>query len=228
MRREIRRKYLIRRKKLSKTFKTVLLALLVSCLCLALVIAASYALFSESVTVNNHLVAGSLKVGLTRTDYKKYTLVDSGEFALVTDGTDVNLGNTDSQDFMLFEDLAAVPQSWSEVTLLISNGGDVAFDYGIRLLTEGTLTGASASLAQQIQVEVISGETSVKTFMLSEQPGDIALGSILAGAAAQTITVRATFVDEDTSENDGVTDNNSAQGGTVSFDVQVYAVQKTV
>ncbi len=58
----------------SRKTRVVLIAVIVAVLGLTLAVAGTYALFSDSATVNNHLSAGSLKIGLTRTKYDKHVL----------------------------------------------------------------------------------------------------------------------------------------------------------
>ena len=55
---------------MGKSIRAALLSAIIACLCLVLIIGGTYALFSDSVTVNNHLAAGKLKVGLKMVGYQ--------------------------------------------------------------------------------------------------------------------------------------------------------------
>ena len=67
---------------MGKSRRAALLSAIIACLCLVLIIGGTYALFSDSVTVNNHLAAGKLKVGLKMVGYQECVLGADG--SLVT------------------------------------------------------------------------------------------------------------------------------------------------
>ena len=202
---------------MSKKARTLLLSMVTACLCLALIVGATYALFSDTFTVNNHLQAGKLEVGLERIGYTTCTLGDDGTLTESEDPSVVDLIDDGST---LFQMDTIVPGSWYEAELRVSNNGDVAFDYGIRVLwnENADATALQLALAGQIQITVTQGDTQKAQFMLDEAE-DVDLSAIMAGAAAQTFTVKAEFVDSES--------NNEAQDAALDFDLQVYATQKT-
>ena len=65
---------------MEKRTKTMLFSALTLLVCTVLIVGGTFALFTDSVMVNNHLSAGNLEVGLYRTSYREYVLgTDVGE-----------------------------------------------------------------------------------------------------------------------------------------------------
>ncbi|MGN1099501.1 MAG: TasA family protein [Christensenellales bacterium] len=201
---------------MNKRVRTMLLSMIVVCLSLTLVIGGTYALFSDQVTVNNHLAAGSLDVGLQRISYQACEIGSNGMLSTGTaNTTTVDLTADNSS---LFSVDKAVPGSWYQADIRVSNNGDVAFDYGVRILWDSaSATPAQTTLAGQIRITVSVGSTQMAQFVLTDLE-DVDLGSILADGAAQVFTVKAEFVNSE--------ENNAAQQSSLDFDLQVYAVQK--
>lgn len=205
---------------MGKRMRTVLVSMLVVCLCLALVVGGTYALFSDSVNVKNHLSAGSLKVGLNLLSYETCTLDDDGMMKTTKTTMDppVDLVKDGSK---LFQMTKAVPGSWYKAELEIYNKGDVAFDYRVRMLwnTDGQAAPEQEKLAGQIQITITDATGKETAFMLDEA-SDVKLGRMTAKSEATTFTVKAEFVDTD--------NNNDVQEISLEFDLQVYAEQAVV
>lgn len=200
--------------------RTLLLSALTALLGVSVAVGASYALFTDQVTVNNHLSAGSLDVGLYRVEYKENVLVADGTIAESTpDTTRVDL--TQNADKLFVIDDLFVPTSWYETTVEVSNSGDVAFDYGVRILWKNDpANDKDQIIAKQIQITISVGDTQKEQFYLCYCADyDVVLGSMLKGDAAEQFTVKAEFVNCD--------DNNAAMQAEIEFDLQVYATQKT-
>lgn len=200
--------------------RTLLLSALTALLGVSVAVGASYALFTDQVTVNNHLSAGSLDVGLYRVEYKENVLVADGTMAESTpDTTRVDL--TQNADKLFVIDDLFVPTSWYETTIEVSNLGDVAFDYGVRILwKDDPANDKDQIIAEQIQITISVGDTQKEQFYLCDCANyDVVLGSMLKGDAATQFTVKAEFVNRD--------DNNAAMQAEIDFDLQVYATQKT-
>ena len=200
--------------------RTLLLSALTALLGVSVAVGASYALFTDQVTVNNHLSAGSLDVGLYRVEYKENVLVADGTMAESTpDTTRVDL--TQNADKLFVIDDLFVPTSWYETTVEVSNSGDVAFDYGVRILwKDDPANDKDQIIAKQIQITISVGDTQKEQFYLCNCADyDVVLGSMLKGDAAEQFTVKAEFVNRD--------DNNAAMQAEIEFDLQVYATQKT-
>lgn len=214
--------------------KILLISSSVIMLCVCIIAGMSYALFSDAVSVSNHLKAGNLKITLARTNLEYSTLNDDGELETHTDTTRLALTNTTTQDTNVFgldaDDLRIVPGSYFEATLEIANAGNTAFDYGVSIKLNGT----SNALAEQLKVTVTRpGSTQSESKMLSELAGGLSIstGSMKAGDSAQSFTVRVEFVDSadydrENPEADPM-NNNAAQDLTALFDLVVAAVQAT-
>lgn len=208
---------------MSKKSRTLLLSMVTACLCLVLIVVATYALFSDTVTVNNHLKAGKLEVGLERIGYTTCTLDDNGTLVVSPkDETKINLAEDAS---VLFEMDRVVPGCWYEAELEVSNNGDVAFDYGVKILwnESGTATELQLILASQIQITVTQGDKQTQ-FMLNAAKDVNFDEPLLAksehnATSSKTFTVRAEFVDDE--------ENNQVQDTDLYFDLQVYATQVT-
>ncbi len=204
--------------------KTLLLSMLTLCISTALVVGGTFALFTDNVTVNNHLQAGNLTVGLYRTAYTENALDDNGYLEKtvvqaqddVIDSNDLNLEN----ELWLFDIDNAVPQSYYEADIDVVNEGSVAFDYGMRIVLTN---GSDTALVDQIEITVTYGDEQTKSFILSEYAtNDVGLG-ILTTEQSGRFTVNAEFIDHGNALNNA---NNAAQNQTVEFYVQVYATQR--
>ncbi len=210
---------------MAKRTRVLLLSLVTVLLGVALVVGGTFALFSDEVTVNNHLSAGSLEVGLQRTSFTTHTIADNGLMEDVTDSTVVDLVASNDPVFNIVN---AVPTSYYAAKLEVSNRGDVAFDYGVRILwnTENNATDEQKLFAEQITITISDAYgTTLKEFALADcAENQVSLGSVLAKTndaqdyPTGSFIVKATFEDRE--------DNNGVQLITIDFDLQVYAVQK--
>ncbi len=208
---------------MEKRRKILLLSMLTLCICTALIVGGTYALFTDKANVSNHLQAGNLTVGLYRTAYTENTLNAEG-FLVRTevqaqnneiDGDDIDLRNPENE--WLCEVNNAVPQSYFEASLDVQNKGSVAFEYGARIVIE---EGADTALAEQIQITITYGDSQRKMFKLSEcSENDVDIG-VLTTSQSGRFDVKAEFINDDAV-------NNDAQNQSVKFYVQVYATQKT-
>ena len=213
---------------MGKKARVLLISMVTMCMSLALIVCATYALFTGQVDVNNHLAAGSLEVGFLWTGTDSYALNDKGVLEEKNDTfetpVDLTLDNSE-----LFNISGAVPGSSYTVNLQVSNKGSVAFEYGVRILWEVNTEDEvddelETLLAGQIEITVTCG-SETRTFLLSASAAnDVDLGVLYAGADANTVpsqdfSVTATFVDN--------ADNNKVQNISLNFDLQVYATQAT-
>ncbi len=204
--------------------KALLFSMITLCICTALTVGGTLALFSDRAEVNNHLSAGSLDVGLNRIAYTENALNAQGIMAKSTNNTRLDLTKSANQMFSIEK---AVPTSSYEATVEVSNLGSVAFDYGMRILWKpnSDTKDNDEVLANQLQITVTSSKIANSThsisFKLSEcEEHDIQLGYLLKGTGVDTFTVKAEFI------NDNAV-NNLAMSANLEFDVQVYATQKT-
>lgn len=185
----------------------------------ALVVAGTYSLFSDSISIDNHLQAGTLKAKLERTGLKMVTL-DPETGYLVEHSDDEIKDFTESSMlseniFGLEEDSLIVPAAFYEVTMKLSNDGSVAFDYTVNIV----LTSESNALAEQLKVTVDGDAENAK--YLSDGETILASGTLdkTEGSSFITVTIRIEFMNQK--------NNNDAQDLKVDFDLMVKAIQRT-
>lgn len=210
--------------------------LLISCsvilLCMTIIVGMTYSLFTDRVSIKNHLHAGRLDVALVRTDLEYSVLDADGYLKTVKVERDVDFseGNDENVFGIDAKDLKIVPGSYFDADMEIRNNGNVAFEYnvGIKLL------GDPNALAEQLRVTVTHPDGSTTEKMLSEMAGGIviATGSMSGSDARQEFGVKVEFVDDiiynqSVSDTDPLMDNDEAQGKSAVFDLIVTAIQAT-
>ncbi len=205
---------------MKKSKMSVLLASsVIILLCVTMLIAGTYALWSDSVSVDNHLTAGSLDVKLERINLNK-TILDSQTGYLITNSSDTVVDFTDSntQDDNVFdvsEGEKVVPGTSYEATMKISNNGDVAFEYDVII----KLTSVNNALAEQLKVYVDGVD---KGFLSEyENDGQVVIDSqtMAKNDNAKVFVVKIVF--------EHLATNNEAQNQEVMFDLLVNAIQIT-
>ena len=199
--------------------RRLLLSFTTLALALSLVAGATFALFSDSVTLENHLQAGSLDITLTRTNLVTETLNDSTGFIVRNeDSADVDFSAPNDKNlFNLTPSTFIVPGSTFNAELELANVSSVAFNYYVQIVYKG----GNQELANQLKVTaiVLGDETSAfikdGVFLGStERP----LGMLAKGGKI-TFNVIIEFEE--------LSNNNVAQGKNVQFDLIVHAVQAT-
>jgi hypothetical protein len=180
----------------------------------------TFALFTDSKRMSNHLRAGDLEVTLTRT-YLEYSVLDAnGKLAVTKNTQSVNFTNSTKENVFGVDakNLLIVPGSYFKAKMKVSNVGNVAFNYDVGI----QLAGKSNALAEQLQVTVTRADGSSVTARLSEMANGFTIqaGELIRGAGSQEFTVEVRFID-DTSIN------NAAQTQLSVFDLYVTAVQAT-
>lgn len=197
-------------------------------LCMTIIAGTTWALFTDTQTVSNHLQAGDLKITLARTELTKRTLNSDGK--LVTsapDKTRLDFSNpTDENVFGIVENEKIVPGTKYVAKMEISNKSDVAFGYWIEIkCTDAT---AGEHLAKQLKVTVNTGTDAtafVNDGLIVKGANDGYVGEILIGKSAE-FTVTVEFLDSFVVENN-IEANDLAQGENLSFDLVIHAVQAT-
>lgn len=189
-------------------------------LCMMIIAGMTFALFTDSKRMSNHLRAGDLEVTLTRT-YLEYSVLDAnGKLAVTKNTQSVNFTNSTKENVFGVDakDLFIVPGSYFKAKMKVSNVGNVAFNYDVGI----QLAGKSNALAEQLQVTVTRADGSSVTARLSEMANGFTIqaGELIRGAGSQEFTVEVRFID-DTSIN------NAAQTQLSVFDLYVTAVQAT-
>ena len=192
----------------SKLLRTLYVSLAVMATCAAMLVAATWALFTSTQEVNNHLQAGNMEVTLDMIE---------------KDGATVNVDLTEDAS-KIFDMTDALPGEFSTAKIVVGNNGDAPFVFDVKIINValGTDTTASTALMEQVEIAFYEadGTTLIKSFMLDEA-GDAAnvveFNTALYNSQSKTIVIKATFTLD--------ADNNTAQNGDVTFDVQVAATQ---
>lgn len=200
--------------------RTLLVACVMIMLCAAMIVGGTYALWSDNVTVENHLTSGTLQVKLERISLTK-TYLDDETGYLVTAGPDttiVDFTDTNTADDNVFgiEDEKVVPCSEYEAKLRLTNNGDVAFTYDVII----KLNTASNALAEQLKVYIDGEDKGTLDQYAVDGKAVISTQTMAKNDTAKEFTVKIQFIND----NDI---NNDAQNKEVKFDLLVNAVQKT-
>lgn len=206
-------------------FRTLFTACATILLSSAAVIGGTYALWSENVTVNTHLAAGTLKVKLERIGLTK-TYLDNDTGYLITPPTDHTIvdfsnGSTANENvFGIASGELVVPGASYSATMRLTNDGSVAFTYDITI----TLQSVSNELAEQLKVYVSEddGELADKGYLSSYATNGLAVlsqGTMAKNDNAKIFTVKIVFEHSD--------ENNAAQEQQAKFDLLIEANQKT-
>ena len=209
--------------------RTLLVSCAVILLCMTVIIGMTWALFTDTHTVKNHLKAGDLDITLERIGLEKYTLNESGYLTSV-EYTDTeaywNFSNSTKKDvFDIQSNEKIVPGSNFIATMRIKNESDVAFGYWIEIVCTDKTNGAD--LAKQLKVTVNTG-SDASAFVndgLTVGSSSNYVGELIIGASAE-FTVTVEFLDSFVAENN-IDRNDLAQGENLSFDLVVHAVQAT-
>ena len=202
-----------------KRNRILLIASAVILLCTCIITGVSYALFTDSVSVTNHLQAGKLDVTLERTDLTYCILNDAGVLETVTVDADLDFTSSTANNVFGIDasGMKVVPGSYFVAKMKMGNNGNVAFTYDVSIsLLEG-----NNALAEQLTVTVThpNGSTTVKKLSELTNGLTITAGTMGATDSAQEFTVAVSF--------DDATANNSAMNKSVVFDLVVTAEQAT-
>ena len=205
--------------------RTLLMACVMIMLCAAMIVGGTYALWSDKVEVNNHLSAGTLKVSLQRTYLEKHTLGDDMYMVTTTDNT---IAPTTANIFGMSSDECVVPTSYYAARLELTNKGDVAIDYEIKIVVKSD---SDKELAKQVKVFIGEGEIGnvdydEGRYLATEADGNVTLTQFTVGngfmdkpQTKKEFWVKIVFEDR--------LDNNDAQNKQASFDLLITAMQKT-
>lgn len=216
---------------MTKKKRSVLLSVLTLLLCLALVASGTYALFSDQVTLRNHLEAGTMDITLIRTNLKATMLNPASGFIVEMENPkDIDFSNPADPDdpnaeninvFDITKDTLIIPTCKYSAEMQISNNTDVSFGYWLEIVFDDKI---DLTLAEQLLITVttedenksISKSLSASKGLIGTEADPIGVLE-KTGSALFTITVE--FLDLDDSIN------NTAKGKHVDFDLVVHAVQ---
>ncbi len=207
----------------SRRARAIIIALVMIVLCISLAVAGTYSLFTDSVSINNHLEAGTLKITLVRTAHS-YTALDSdGYLTPVTVNQEEVNANNISNAFGLGSNALIAPQSVLSAKFEIRNRDTVAYNYSVKLVIKdesgNEITSNYNALHNQLKLELTD---LTGTHYLNEKSSNLTVngGTIVEVNKNVAFTVKLTFIDD-------TTINNLAQGKKVYFDIVVMATQAT-
>ena len=195
--------------------------------CMTVIIGMTWALFTDSLSIKNHLQAGDLAISLRRTNLE-YCVLDSTGKLVVTKIED-DLDFTESSKNNVFgidaENMLVVPQSYFTAEMELINKGNVAFTYDVAI----KLTSDVNDLTGQLEITVTGPDNKSQTVIFNPNEAKekvLYTGSMLKETTtnAQKFTVTVKFLDDKTTS--GI-DNNLAQGQFAEFDLIVTATQST-
>lgn len=201
---------------MAKASRKLLLALLTIAVCIALLVAGTYALFSTQIGVENHLVAGNISATLTRTKLQTVTLATNGHLTSTVDDADKDFTDATSDNlFGLDGNEKIAPGCSFTADMLLANNGSVAFSYWI----EVKLNGDSNALAEQLTVTVKAG-TITRTQSLS---AGLTVGNDKTGLAIVEVGGSTAFSVTVAFKDDAA--NNGAMDQEAELDLIVHAIQ---
>ena len=210
--------------------RALLLSGAVVLLAMTVIVGMTWAVFTDTQKVSNHLQAGDLSITLKRTELTKTTLDADGYLVdMPKDTTVVNFSQTtDENIFSLTKNEKIVPGSKFVAKMEIENNSDVAFGYWIEIVCTDKTNGKD--LAKQLRVTVNTGKSTGATVEKGLQIGsERSCIDVLAVGEDDTFTVTVEFIDGGYDYENGVlsSGNNAAKKENLGFDLVVYAVQVT-
>ena len=217
-------------------------------LCMTIIVGMTWALFTDTQTVTNHLQAGDMKITLNRTQLVKKTLDDDGylvETMVQSAAEDeaVPFDNPTGENvFGLEADEVIVPGSKFVATMQVQNNSDAAFKYWVKIDCKDE--DAAKELAEQLVIIVYTDKNKDGVIDTDEVTDDSDVSIIANGltvgddqnyigivetGSSEDFIVSLEFRDDGYSYVDGVltSNNNVAKKKTSNFDLIVYAVQVT-
>lgn len=211
-----------------KFMRTFFLSIAAIALATALVVTGTYALFTDSVTISNHLEAGTLEVSLTRKTLTGNMIDETGYLKRYEGETNVDFSEAREENIFDLKDTLIVPQMYREATMELKNDSDVAFAYWIEIVLTAPKASQDIALSKQLAVSVAT-ENEGAGMRLTDQPIEndgekIAIGNaenpvgVVELGQSKTFSVKVAFPDLGD-------ENNQAKLGKLHFDMVVYAVQ---
>ena len=223
--------------------RTVLISTAIILLCMTIIVGMTWALFTDTRSVSNHLQAGDMSITLKRIELTKTMLDGSGYLVTpdpdktVIDFTENDPTTTDDDNvFGIAEGEKIVPGTKYVAVMKIENHSDVAFGYWIEIKCSDA--SKQEDLAKQLKVTVTTDSDSfayvADDLIVKPDKGYIEAVVVRPDNAEETddtgvayFTVTVEFVDLGYNPDDLSSENNAAKNDTVDFDLIVNAVQLT-
>ncbi len=186
---------------------------------LLLIVTSTMALFTDQITINHHLQAGTLKMTLVRENLKVKTLDETGCLIEKENPNEKDFTNeTNDNIFDITKDQKIAPGCKYEAQMRLENHSDVAYEYYFEIVVNTK----DLNLNQQLKVTITKEDGVPQVFYLNN--------GLMIGNKTQTFgqvlkddTGRFKIAIEFENKADNV--NNLAQDENLVFDVIVYAIQ---
>ncbi len=215
--------------------KTMLICMTIIAVCAMLVMGGTYALFTDTDTYNNRLQAGELDVALKRVAYSSHVLNADGYMSDSSNDDEKDLTQEGTTLFDITPETSLiVPTAWYESVIKITNDGNVAFDYSLKIVDNADFTNVNQALSEQIKITVSRYNEQTQKYdevksdtlaNLSVAEQNLPLGYFDNTAGAYHLyKIKMEFLD-DTDRDDF--DNNDAMQAVADFDIEIHATQKT-
>ncbi len=206
-------------------FRVLFVSYMVILFCAVLIIGSSFALFTDSVKVTNHLKTGNLDIALIRKSLEYSCLNDAGELEVYSDQSETDFTfQTNTNVFGLNRNgLLIVPGSYFDAVLVLENHGNVAFDYDVEII----LNEDTKSFSDQLLITVTDSFNNSNTYLLSDFlfNNTILMGEMNNNLKQVEFKIRVEFLND--LNTDYSINNNEAKNKQINFDLIVEAVQKT-
>ena len=204
--------------------KILFISYAVILLCTCFIATGTYALFTDSAKVTNHLKAGNLDIKLERVNLEYQVLNEEGYLEKYLNQDRVNFTGLVGKNIFGLDskNILVVPGSYFEAKLEIKNNGNVAFEYRCEII----LNQAVNELSKQVVVTITDSNNAVSIMNLSDISNGYTfkLGEMNNNVLTDSFTIRLEFLDD--AKNNVEVDNNLAKNQELSFDLVVEAVQK--
>lgn len=207
-----------------KSIKLVLSSMVIL-MCLILITLSTFALYTETILINQHLQSGTLDIELKRTNLKYNYLSENGYFVEKENFEIIDFSNTyttRNNIFDITEKTLIIPGSYFNASMKLYNKGNVPFIYWIEVVLKDYKDNI---LASQLEVIVtIYDNLDKKEYISNLDEGLILgnevnpLGEMMVNSSPLKFDIKITFIDS--------ISNNNAKNENVNFDIIVHAVQK--
>lgn len=221
----------------NKKFPALLVSMIsfiVIAVCAFMIVGGTYALFTDKIEMNTHIISGDLNVTLERTKLTQNLLTDKGyvqeevveDEARGDDPEDFTNPTTENV-FGLDDTIKFVPTCWALADMRITNNSDVAFGYWLTIVFDDV---DDLNLADQLKVTITTENGKSISKYLSEGlvlGGETDFIDVAEVGEKQTFTVKVEFVDDRIFDEDDTDKfvNNSAMNQEVKFDLVLNAIQ---
>jgi len=180
----------------------------------------TYALFSDSAKITNHLTGGNLDLTLKRTKLTYTKLNAEGVQEVKVDTTEKDFSAPSSENLFDFTTSDKfIPTDYRVAEMKLSNSSSVAYNWYLSIVLDGDAN----EFAEQLLVEVDTDKGTAGYEYSATLDQGLTIGS--ASSPISTVKVGSTAEFAIKISFKDLADNNAAKNKEVSFDVTVNALQ---